>query len=191
MTQEMKWTGNGDRKWDIGLLLLLLLLFRPPHNKFYFPLQNKKENDSPLQKDNADDAEARRRKEVAEAKAEAEKKAAAEIKKVTDTMEAKTKEAVAEATAKAVKETEEKLRLSFTTRKWPVNISVPKEASKLACTEESLGRMAFRENNFFGCKTHCVDVCNQCNCRQEESVVADPDCGGCEKRYFLERTYYS
>lgn len=136
---------------------------------------------SRLQKDNAADAEARRREDVAKAKQEGEKKVAEALKTATAQFKSATKNAVAIAKNKAVAEAKAKWEHSWRTRKWPANVSVPKKASKLACTEPSLGRIAFRDNSFYGCKTHCVQECKQCNCREEEKVVEDADCK-CFKR---------
>jgi len=139
------------------------------------------ETGSRLQSDNAADAEARRRAEVAQAKREGDEKVAAALKTATAQFRNATHSAVAVAKAKAVAAAKAKWERSWRTRKWPTNVSVPKKASKLPCTEGSLGRMAFRENSFYGCKTHCVQECKQCNCREEEKVVEDADCK-CFKR---------
>lgn len=139
-------------------------------------VKTKELTDSDLQKDVKEDAEARRRREVQEAKAETDKKVAEAVAAVTAKVEENTKKAVAEAEKRAVEAAHEKWVNAWRHREWPVNVKVPAEASKLACTDATVGRIAFRDNNFYGCKTHCVQECKQCNCRQETTTVEDKSC---------------
>jgi len=130
---------------------------------------------SPLQTNNGADENRRLRDALAQSQASTNTQIAAAVKNATDLASANAQKAQQIASQQAVAAAQEKWRNAWRSRQWPVNVKVPKVASKLACTTDSEGRIAFRNNDFFGCKNHCVNVCEQCNCKQEETSVWDQE----------------
>ena len=50
------------------------------------------------------------------------------------------------------------------------------DSSKVACNAKAAGEIAYKGDGFFGCRKRAERTCEQCQCRDEEEVVKDPEC---------------